>query len=1279
MNLFTEWKGWAKTPPGIACTVICAICATLLCFQAWWTFAAPVPPSYHADFSGARWIRASPTAATGYFRKKFFVTDPVDQAWISIAATDYYELSINGTSLILPQSSLKIYPQMTGSFISGDQETQFDLTPYILPGENVITVYVRRRMLDRETNLLVKGLVSEGTHKQWIFSDDSWKAKTVPDDMVGLGTWTKPYVMDDSWPNAQLVDRAVPGILAQAMDISPAVFEKPVKGSWIGTHDPSEHESYFRRDFTPDWRTKETWLELCTSGDFEVYLNDRLVTNAELLAQVHGSTQSAPQLMVNVPPVNNAELINLGPWMRGGKNRLEIRAENSQGENALQAEIVSLRNDGSVRAISSDSTWLARGAVGSAWTPARELAPYGSPMYGQINKLSYPSPTATQEIGRETFNGVLLSIVILLVWFAVWLFFSSRLASRLNVSYGRALILDALAQMPIILVLALLWLASCDIRLRAELPYQPIFFWLVLAFSVLLRFGLWFSHLRPRPFASTKPDRFTSTRHFIRTYGFGLALTAIVVLAFVIRVSGLMNFSLDQDEIFIRNVDHGVIERGFPSIEFHGLLYRLTTYELVPWPQVVCAILTGFPDWSLRVPSLIYGTLMAGLLGLFGSRMFDRRTGLLAAVIYALLSWNIHWSRHCFHLQQAQFSAMLCFYTFYLAIKNGGGVDRRYFPLACILFCTTYLTWEGSGFILPAFAVAIVALYPTDWSWLRQYHFWTCFTFVAALVLIQLCDREITLPPYLGLGSGLSDISSPSLNFLNPTSDLTFYLSHIFFSEAHVLLVILLFLGLPLCWHSKPTRYVLVMYFTLLACYSGLLPIYSVRYAYFYQSLVVLGGCAVAIQFYDRIVALARSVEWAWIGNWARASAAVFILLIFLAGTETGLKIHRITYNVQNPDFFSRQQDGYIEYKVPSDYIAARFKPGDTVVGVLPHTFMHFTGIYSYALNSLLLKRMYYLRDENPPHYADRYSGTMSFRDMPELMDAFYTHKRVWIVAAPLLALAEGSDQPTRVFLQGISRMVYEDSFSRIYLWDGGGDPTAIPSNQPNILPSSAGAVLNPKLYPSTMPAHNSSTTGATTTAQSTDTSNEAPVTTPQPSSPPASTATSGGSGGSTGSGGGAASASAGSGSMASSSGGANVSVSPTVSSGKTGSTLSSGIPFLSSSSLSRATSGNLNVSSSASRLPGTSTVGVTPTRAAVPGQYTPAGGSSSHLAGGGGGSSGGAPATTSNPAGSSSIGINSSSYSTTSISVSGGRSNPQEVIGPNTTPSAYRNIIPNP
>src|ERR1051325_5261587 len=63
------------------------------------TFVNPLPPKYTLDFGNARWIEPLERSPHVFFRKEVFLPVAVRQAWIQIAATDLFELSINGKTL----------------------------------------------------------------------------------------------------------------------------------------------------------------------------------------------------------------------------------------------------------------------------------------------------------------------------------------------------------------------------------------------------------------------------------------------------------------------------------------------------------------------------------------------------------------------------------------------------------------------------------------------------------------------------------------------------------------------------------------------------------------------------------------------------------------------------------------------------------------------------------------------------------------------------------------------------------------------------------------------------------------------------------------------------------------------------------------------------------------------------------------------------------------------------------------------------------------------------
>jgi len=108
----------------------------------------------------------------------------------------------------------------------------------------------------------------------------------------------------------------------------------------------------------------------------------------------------------------------------------------------------------------------------------------------------------------------------------------------------------------------------------------------------------------------------------------------------------------------------------------------------------------------MRLPACTFGTLTVGLLGLMGRRLFNWRTGLITALIYACMTLNIRWRRTHFTSRSASSSASL---PSGASMKLfGTAASHRYLTLASIPFCLAFLSWEGSGFILPALVIALM-------------------------------------------------------------------------------------------------------------------------------------------------------------------------------------------------------------------------------------------------------------------------------------------------------------------------------------------------------------------------------------------------------------------------------------------------------------------------------------------------------------------------------------------------------------------------------------------
>src|SRR5204863_4645444 len=169
---------------------------------------------------------------------------------------------------------------------------------------------------------------------------------------------------------------------------------------------------------------------------------------------------------------------------------------------------------------------------------------------------------------------------------------------------------------------------------------------------------------------------------------------------------------------------------------------------------------------------------------------------------------------NAFYPQQCQFMALLTFWLFYETI-NVRPLDNKYLTAAAVGFCATYLSWEGSAFILAALFVGLMVVRWGEWWWLKEFHLYRCLFFIGAVVIAQYCSRMLAGAPYLQLGSGLSNLTGPSLFFLAPGYQPMFYVDKLLLSENHVFFTLMLLIGLPFCWKVPGFRYIVVLLATL--------------------------------------------------------------------------------------------------------------------------------------------------------------------------------------------------------------------------------------------------------------------------------------------------------------------------------------------------------------------------------------------------------------------------------------------------------------------------------
>ncbi len=182
-------------------------------------------------------------------------------------------------------------------------------------------------------------------------------------------------------------------------------------------------------------------------------------------------------------------------------------------------------------------------------------------------------------------------------------------------------------------------------------------------------------------------------------------------------------------------------------------------------------------------------------------------------------------------------------YLFYEAIRYTP-ISPRYLYPATVAFIATYLSWEGTGFFLPALGLGVAVVKGKDFSWLRDKHLWIAVGLVSLAVGLQLIRRLLLQIPYLVIGQGLSDVSMPSLYFLDPMYDPTFYLKNFLWLENNALLTLLVITMLPLLFKHIGSAYYCTLLFTVIFLMTNTLSNAAIRYVYYLQPFLILSSSA---------------------------------------------------------------------------------------------------------------------------------------------------------------------------------------------------------------------------------------------------------------------------------------------------------------------------------------------------------------------------------------------------------------------------------------------------
>lgn len=995
----------------------------------WWTYIGDVARLYPLEFTHGRWLVAADEAPQGYFRQELYIPGAIRQAWLMVAATDSFVLYVNGKAV-----DGKGYASLNVSGI-------YDIGAYLSPGKNVIAVAVQRLSYPGPAMAALEGVYRDQMgHEHPFATDATWKASTVEQMQGGSEIpWYGEGFDATSWRTARSTDRPTSSEI-YPLNAPPLAFAMPPHGKWIEAAETSPRQVTFAYTFRLPDPIEDAWIRIVASPPYALAINGIPVEAGDPLGDIEGLRLPRFQgvALWRDREGLSTDLYPITPLLRQGSNRITVSP--GQRFSSLPGLFVDgfVVSRGEVWPFGSDATWTVTAPSSlPLQTPTPQNALILAHVAPEHDVLPIRQATTTRVSLRYTIQQ-LLSLASLLVLTAGLSYLSWMTSARLLQALGRGTLpearsLDALTHLPTLLTLGAFYLASFDVRIDPTFPFQGWVIGLAVAllfvFKAMVFVEAWYhrqqDHHGP---SAASPHRLDVTR-----VGTIMLLLGLIATGAAFRLHNLDAQSLYHDEIHMVTYVQGLLEKGYPHKMIGPIERPLATYELAPYPIALSVLLFGMSDFTLRLPAALFGIMTILLVYFVGSRIFDRRVGLLAAAVYTFCPQALIWAQYLWHPQQTQFLALLTSYLFYQAIRHTPIAPRYLYP-AALAFIATYLSWEGSGFFLPAMALGLAAVKGKDLSWLREKHLWMAVGIVSVAIVLQLIRRILLQVPYLVIGQGLSDVSLPAPYFLNPMYDPTFYLKNFLWLENNVILTLLVLGMLPFMRKQRGFAYYCTLLLSVLFMMTNTLSNAAIRYVYYLQPFLILSSAAAVFFIMNHIFEFTQSIRFR-ITPWLKSVLTMALFVLVVLGSSHFMKLYRLSNFAHPSGVHTRANVHYIDYRNSGKYVGSYYQDGDLVITIVANALTYYTGLGSqYFMQIYTMRQVLYDPSERSPRYLERIVGNPVIRDFYEFQEVLSSYRRIWLLAVPESIFMRLSGAEVRNYIQRIGAVAYESYNAKVYL-----------------------------------------------------------------------------------------------------------------------------------------------------------------------------------------------------------------------------------------------------
>jgi len=512
---------------------------------------------------------------------------------------------------------------------------------------------------------------------------------------------------------------------------------------------------------------------------------------------------------------------------------------------------------------------------------------------------------------------------------------------------------------------------------------------------------------------------------------------ALVVLAVILRLQGIADNSITQDESTMILFARGVFERGYPVLAQNYSDFIISTYELVPYPIALSVVFFGENEFGVRLPSVMFAAGTMLLILRFGVRLFDRRVAALAGLLFAVLPWATYWGSNAFYPSQAQFFALLTTMSIHRLIEEERPATAVYYRIFAF-FSLSYLSWEGCGFLLPVLFALIVLFRFGRFQWLANVHAWIAASLIILVVVAQLTFRTVLREPYLGIVSGRQTVSGVSLAFTQVGYDPMFYIDGLT-SEAHVLLAWSLLAGIVVLRDSRSLRFLYAFIVLILVFWTGLLGYYALRYAYLSLPALLLASAGASVLLVDRLFGRPRHGPAAVVTPFPGAHRVAYVVVVVLhlaVASAWGVQPIEASPSLsQARPYELRHNLTGFSFRALAHALEARLQPDDAVIVQAPFPLQ----VYTQESGDFFLQRVaassVYFVPEALPYYTDKWVGNRVLHTDEELEHVLRTYPRVWLLSSPDGGARLSITQETYAMLERRMELVFEAADGRLFLW----------------------------------------------------------------------------------------------------------------------------------------------------------------------------------------------------------------------------------------------------